>query len=159
MTALEIRLLAYALLALILLGGAGYVGAHFTALHYERVMAADRAAQTQAILIEQQKTIAAQAAQQAATQAAEKQYEDLKASADATAQRLSDSVRQLAALHSFVLSSPPGSPAQPDATPAESTGPDRLAAAAGRVDKTCREDAARLTALQTWATSLTRSPP
>src|SRR6185312_4656729 len=39
MTTLEIRLLAYALLALILFGGSAWVGAHFTAKHYEAVLA------------------------------------------------------------------------------------------------------------------------
>jgi hypothetical protein len=47
MTALELRLIVYAILALGVIGGSVWVGAHFTAQHYQILIAKDHAAEAQ----------------------------------------------------------------------------------------------------------------
>jgi len=95
MTTLEIRLLAYALLALILFGGSAWVGAHFTAKHYQAILTAQEAAQTQALVQAQQRVIDAQNAQKAAETAAENEHE-LRTQADAASRSaVLDSMRGL----------------------------------------------------------------
>lgn len=151
MTQLEIRILAYGLALLLIVGGSIWFGYHFTARHYQALIARDKAAQTQALVDAQAKVIAAQQAQEQATQQAEKQYEDLKAHYDGLSQRLADSVRAYAALRTLIV---------PKATPAAS-GPDgagpgtgsdqRLANLSGLAAQGCLHDAAELTALQSWS--------
>ncbi len=154
MTALEIRLIAYALLALILLGGSGWLGYHFTAAHYERVIAADKAAQSIALQDAQQRYIDEQQARATATQKAEQQYADLKTSYDALSNSLADSVREYTALHSLIVSTAPSTASQPHAGAPRASGDTELADAAGRAAQACLDDAAHLKALQTWIGAL-----
>lgn len=91
MTALEIRIIGYALAALALITGIATVVHRIDAHHYEALMDANRAAQQQALLDAQQKVIAAQAAQ--------KQAEDT-ANAQTLARQQADSVSRTAVLDS-----------------------------------------------------------
>lgn len=81
MTALEIRLIAYGLLAFILISSAGWLGYHLTKTYYVGEIAEDQAAQEKALLSAQQATIAAQQAQKTAEQATETEHE-LRTTAD-----------------------------------------------------------------------------
>lgn len=154
MTALEIRLIAYAVLAFVLLGMAGYLGYHFTSAHYERVIAADKAAQAIALQDAQYKVIAAQRAQEEATQTAEKQYETLKTSYDAISNDLASSVQQYASLHRLIVSTATSATTKPDAAGPSSSSIDSLAELVRQATAACANDAAELTALQTWAGSV-----
>jgi hypothetical protein len=150
-TALELRIIAYALLALVLLGGSAWVGHRLTAIHYESLLAAEKAAQAAALQDAQRNTIAAQQAQAEALQQAEKQYADLKVDYDSLGGRLADSVRQYAALRSVILSQAGNAAPKPDAVPQGASGDSRLATLSGHAATACLEDAAELTALQSWA--------
>lgn len=154
MTSLEIRLIAYALVALVLLGGSGWLGYHLTAAHYERVIASDKAAQALALQGAQQRVIDAQAALASATQKAEQQYADLKTSYDALSNSLADSVREYTALHSLIVSTVPGATSQSNASTPRAGGDTELADAAGHAAQACLDDAAHLAALQTWIGAL-----
>jgi hypothetical protein len=98
--------------------------------------------------------IAAQQAQQQATQQAEKQYADLKSSYDGLSQRLADSVRALSALRPLTVSTTATTASQPDAASSGAGGDRRLAELSGSAAQACYQDAAKLTALQTWARGL-----
>lgn len=154
MTALEIRLIAYAVLAFVLLGLSGYLGYHFTAAHYERVIALRDAAEARALSASQEKVIAAQAAQAEATQKAETQYESLKSNYDSLSGHLADSVREYASLRSVIVSRATGPAAQPDAASPSPSSLDSLAELVRQATAACTSDAAELTALQTWASSV-----
>lgn len=154
MTALELRLISYGLAALLLLCGSAWLGCHFTAAHYERVIASDKAYQALALQDAQQKVIAAQQAQQSATQKAEQQYADLKTSYDALSNALADSVRQYTALSGRNLPAASGSPAQPDASSQGTGGDTELANTAGQAAQACLDDAAHLAALEAWISAL-----
>lgn len=151
MNALELRLIAYGLAALVLLGGSGYVGHKLTANHYERVLQAEHAAQEKAVLVEQQKTIAAQAAQQAAAQAAEKQYADLQSHVDDLSQRLAGSVSDYTKLRSGLVSATATSATLADAAREGAERNSQLAELVRQATSACESDAAQLTALQLWA--------
>lgn len=154
--ALEIRIIAYAVLAIVLLGGAGWAGHHFTALHYEALIARDKLSQDRALQDAQQRVIAVQAAQDSARQQAEKQYADLKSNYDGLSQRLVASVRAFTdTIRSGAV--PSVSPATAG-THAASPGPGSagaIADAAGAASQGCLRDAAALASLQTWIRSIT----
>src|SRR6185312_10377032 len=147
-TALELRIIAYGALALALMAFGGWSGYRLTANHYQALIAADREAQAA--------TIAAQQAQATATQQAEQQYADLKASYDSLGSRLADSVRELESIHRLVLPKDASSSSEPHAAGAGPGGDPGLAEAAGRAAAACLNDAATLTALQTWAKSVSQ---
>lgn len=154
MTALEIRLIAYALTALILLGGAGWLGYHFTAAHYERVIALRDAAEAKALDESRQQVIAAQQAQAEAIQKGETRYADLKTQYDSLSGNLANSVRQYASLRGLIVSSAPGTSPKPDAAGPSAASLDGLAELVRRATAACANDSAELTGLQTWAGSL-----
>lgn len=154
MTALEIRLIAYAVLAFVLLGMAGYLGYHFTSAHYERVIALRDAAEERALSASQDKVIAAQAAQAEATQKAETQYAALKQNYDSLSGHLADSVREYASLRSFLVSRPAGPAPKSDAAGPSPSSIDSLAELVRQATAACAGDSAELTALQIWASSL-----
>jgi chlorite dismutase len=147
MNPLEIR----AIIAVVLALGAGWGGYTLASHHYERLMATDRIAQDTAIQAQQVKAIADLQAQQAATVAAEKQYEALKATSDGLSQRLADSVSNYASLRGSVLSTASSAAALADAARASSTSNSELASLVRSATEACEGDAAQLTALQTWA--------
>ncbi len=127
MTALEIRLIAYALLALILLGGAGWVGHRLTARHYEALIAANKAAQDEALQEAQRDVIAAQAAQAQALQRAEKDHEALVESDTTARNAVLGSVRNLeTALRLGPVSGSVDHPGQSVGTAASPPGADEL---------------------------------
>ena len=154
MTALEIRLILYGAAILALLGGSAWLGYHFTAAHYERVIAADKAAQALALQDAQQHVIAAQQAQAEATQKAETEYADLKQNYDSLGTQLARSVSELTQIHRLVLPATPSTPAQPDAGAAGASGDTELASAAGRAAQACLDDSAHLAALEAWISAL-----
>lgn len=154
MTALELRLIAYGLAALLLLGGAGWLGYHFTAAHYERVIASDKAAQSVALQDAQQRVIAAQAAQAQATQQAEQKYADLKTSYDALSNDLAHSLQQYAQIHSGIVSATAGTAALADAARESASRTEELARLSGLAAQACLDDSASLTGLQIWAAAL-----
>lgn len=107
MTALEIRLLGYALLGLLVIGGSGWIGHKLTRMHYEALIARDRDAQDQALQTAQRNVIAAQQAQAAAEQRAEQDHETLVQADTASRAAILGSVRSLeTALHLSSLSTP-----------------------------------------------------
>jgi hypothetical protein len=151
-TALEIRLIAYALAGLALIGGSIWLGHIVTAHHYERIMAADKLAQDEALQAAQQKTIAAEAAQRAAESKAENEHA-LLVKADATSRdAVLGSVRSLeAALH---LRGVPPAVGNPGAVPPGASipaGDSRIAGLVERLDTSieraiaaCQHDSATL---------------
>jgi len=153
MTALEIRLIGYALAALVILGGSAWVGAHFTAKHYQAILTAQEAAQTQALVQAQQRVIDAQNAQKAAETAAENAHALMVQADTASRTATLGSVRNLeAALHLVPATvEHPGS-VQP--APAVPTGDPELAASVGRLNTTiaaaisaCQHDSEELAAI------------
>lgn len=157
MNPLELRILAYGVLALLFAGGNIWLGYHFTAQHYQALAARDAMARDQAIQIQQQQAIAALKAQQAATAAAEKQYETLKATSDATAQRLSDSLSNYAALRGSLLSTAASTATLADAARQGASRNTELAGLVRQATEACLSDAATLTGLQTWAATSSAS--
>jgi septal ring factor EnvC (AmiA/AmiB activator) len=155
MTPLEIKILIYGVLALIFASGNIWLGCHFTAQHYEALQARDALARDQAIQSQQEKAIAALTAQQAATAAAEKQYADLKSTADGLSQRLADSLRTYTQIRSGLLSSASNTAALADATREGTQRNTELVGLVQRATEACLGDSAQLTGLQTWATSST----
>ena len=151
MSPLELRILMYGVLALVFGGGNIWIGCHFTAQHYEALMARDAAARDQAIQTQQQQAIAALTAQQAATAAAEKQYETLKATSDGLSQRLVDSLSNYTALRGGLLSTAANTAALADAARKGAGRDSELAGLVRQATEACLNDAATLTALQTWA--------
>lgn len=151
MTALEIRLIAYALGFLAIVGVTAWSVHTLDAHHYERLEAADKLAQAAAFQAQQQKTIDDLKAQQAATQAAEKQLETLKAATDGTSRQLSDSVRAYAELRRGLLSATSTAATLADATSKGAQRDSELANLVQQATAGCLNDAAALTALQTWA--------
>lgn len=153
MTALEIKLIAYALLALILFGGSAWVGAHFTAKHYQAVIAANTAAQTQALLQAQQRVIDAQNAQKAAETAAENAHALMVQADTASRTATLGSVRNLeAALH--LVPAAVANPGQPLPAPAVPTSDPGLADSVGRLNAAiataigaCQHDSEELAAI------------
>lgn len=156
MTALELRLIGYGLLALILIGGAGTAGYKLAANHYQREMQAEELAQQSAVAAAQEKTAAVVAQQQAASVAAEKQYDDLKGSATTLGDELASSLRQYAALRRVPVSTPSTAPTEPHAAGQGASGDQGVAGLAGQAAQACLEDAAELTALQSWAAGISK---
>ena len=153
MSPLEIRLIAYAIVLGLYTWGIHTLDAH----HYERVEAAEKLAQANAYAAQQSQVIASLRTQEAATQAAEKQYETLKATADATAQRFSDSLRAYESLRARAVPAASGPAALTDAAariPCSDPELDRLSNAA---IKAALNDTATLTGLQTWAVTSSAS--
>lgn len=154
MSIIELRALIY--VAVLFLGGWG--GWTLASHHYERLEAVQKLAQDQALQAQQAKAISDLRAQQAATVAAEKQYADLKVTADSSAQQLARSVSEYAALHRSLLSATGAAASLADAA---SKGAQRDSELAGLVQQAvaaCQGDAAELTALQTWVQG-TAQPP
>lgn len=152
MTALEIRLIGYALLLLAIVSGSAWAGYKLTAIHYEGAIARDKAAQNEALQSAQQNVIIAQRAQAAAEQQAEKDHAILVQADTASRNAILGSVRSLeAALH---LGGLPGSvdhPGQPGGTASGTGGPDGLADFVGRLNDSiakataaCQHDSAEL---------------
>lgn len=114
MTALEIRLIGYALLLLAIVSGSAWAGYKLTAIHYEGAIARDKAAQNEALQSAQQNVIIAQRAQAAAEQQAEKDHAILVQADTASRNAILGSVRSLeAALHLGGLSGAMDHSAQP----------------------------------------------
>lgn len=155
MTALEIRLIAYAILGLILMGGSAWAGHKLTAMHYEALIARDKAAQDEALQSAQQRVIAAQQAQAAAENKAEKDHEVLVQADTASRNAILGSVRSLeTALH---LGSLPGAMDHPAQSGGAATGPgspDGLANLVGRLNQriaeataACQHDSSELASI------------
>jgi len=152
MTALEIRLIAYAVLTLGLLGSAAYVSHKLTAMHYQAVLDADRAAQDKALQQAEQRVIAAQAAQAQAIQQAERDHATLVTADTASRDAILGSVRNLeTALHLSAVSAPMANPGKPRGASPSSGRPDELA---GLVDRLNSGIAAATAACQHDSTEL-----
>lgn len=158
MTALELRILTYGLAALLLIGTVGTGGYKLASHHYQALMAADRAAESEALTNAQARVIAAQQAQAAASDAAEKQYEHLKADSDALGKRLTDSLRQYSALRGLIVSQASHPSGSADATGPRTGGTPDVAELSGQAASACLKDAAELTALQSWAKAISATP-
>ena len=156
MTALEIRLIAYAISALVLLGGSGFIGYRVTANHYEALIARDRDAQDKALQGAKDQVIAVQQAQQSAIQASEQKYVDLKNSYDALSADLARSVQQYSQIHSGIVSATSSTAALADATRQSAQRTGELTELVRQAASACASDSAQLTALQTWASALSR---
>lgn len=154
MTPLEIRLIAYAIAAIALLGGSGFISYRVTANHYEALIARDRQAQDKALQDAQQSVIAAQQAQQSATQASEKKYVDLKNQYDALGSHLADSVRQYATLRSGIVSATSTAATAADAAAQSAERTSELAILVRQAVDAIADDSAQCAALQQWAGSL-----
>lgn len=140
MTALEIRLIAYAVLGLIVLGGAAWGGHKLTAMHYEALIARDKAAQDQALQSAQQRVIAAQQAQQAAEQKAETDHENLVQADTASRNAILGSVRSLeTALHLGSLPAAVDHPSQSGGAATSPSSPDGLAELVGQLNQRIAE--------------------
>ena len=162
MTLLEVKLIAYGLLALILFGGSAWVGAHFTAKHYEAVLAANQAAQQQALIQAQQRVIDAQNAQKAAETAAENAHALMVQADSASRTATLGSVRNLeTALHLVPAAvEHPGAVQPTSAVPA---GDPELAASVGRLNETiataigaCQHDSEELAAILSLQPKVTK---
>lgn len=156
MTALELRIIAYAIAALVLLGGSGFIGYRITANHYERVIALDKAAQDQAVQAAQRKAISDLEAQQAATQRAETQYATLKNQYDDLGSRLADSVRTYAQLRGGIVSATSTAAAAADAAAQGAERTSQLASLVRQTVDAVTSDSAQCAGLQTWARSLSQ---
>lgn len=154
MNPLEVRLIAYGILALLIITSSGYAGHKLTAMHYQAVIAEDKAAQDRALQEAQRDVIAAQQVQAAAIQASEKKYEDLKGSYDAISSQLADSVRAYAGLRGGVMSATSSAASAADAASRSAQSASELAGLVQQASNACLNDSARLTALQLWAESL-----
>lgn len=152
MSPFEIRLIAYAVLALVTMGGAAW-GAHvITSHHYERLMAADKLAQDTALQEAQQKVIAAQTERAAATQQVEKAHELLVQADSASRAAVVGSVRNLeAALHLGGLSAAMGHSAQSGGAGSGTASADGLDATVATLNaaiehavQTCQHDSTEL---------------
>lgn len=159
MTPLEMRLICYGLAALLIIGGAGVGGYELAAHHYQRLAAAEQIAQANAVIAQQQKNAALVAQQQAAGVAAEKQYDDLKASATTLGDELADSLREYESLRTHLLPTTASTASEPDAAPAGAGGTEQVATLAGSAATACLGDAAELQALQSWAKSISQVTP
>lgn len=166
MTALEIRLIAYAILGFILMGGSAWAGHKLTAMHYEALIARDKSAQDEALQSAQQRVIAAQQAQAAAETKAEKDHEVLVQADTVSRNAILGSVRSLeSALHLGSLSPAVDHPGQPGgATPGpgspdgSQSGHDGLDAAVARFNAAteraitaCQHDSTELRGILTLA--------
>lgn len=158
MTALEIRLIAYAIAAIVLLGGAGFIGYRVTANHYETLIARDRAAQDKALQDAKDQFIAAQQAQQSATRESEQKYVDLKNQYDALGSHLADSVRQYATLRSGIVSATSTAATAADAASQSAQRTSELASLVRQAVDAIADDSAQCAALQQWAGSLGGTP-
>lgn len=159
MTTLEIRLLAYGLLAFLVIGGAGIGGYELAAHHYQRIMAIDQIAQQNAVIAANEKTQAIVAQQQAASVAAEKRYEDLQTSASTLGDELTRSLREYASLRDRLVPAGSHAPSGAHAAGEGTSGARGLAGMAGQAAEACEHDANELTALQLWARSLSEKTP
>jgi hypothetical protein len=151
-TALEIRLIAYAILALGLIGGSAWAGHKLTAMHYEALIARDKAAQDKALQSAQQRVIDAQAAQAVAEHKAESDHEVLVQADTTSRNAILGSVRSLeTALHLGSLSASLGTPGKPGGTtpvPGSTDGledlVERVNAATERAVSACQHDSSEL---------------
>lgn len=150
MTALEIRLLAYAALLGLFAWGIHTLDAH----HYERLEALEQVARDNAIQAQQQKAIADLQAQQAATVAAENRYVALKASSDDLSTRLARSVQEYGALRGSLVSATATAAALADAASQGARSNSEIAGLVREATGACLDDSAKLSALQAWASGL-----
>jgi len=159
MTVLEIRLIAYAILGLIVMGGAAWSGHKLTAMHYEALIARDRAAQDQTLQSAQQRVIAAQQAQAAAEDKAEKDHEVLVQADTVSRNAILGSVRSLeTALHLGSLPAAVDHSSQPSGTAPGPGGADELAGLVERLNASiatatsaCQHDSEELSGILTLA--------
>lgn len=152
MTPLELRIIAYALAALLSFGAVAW-GVHtLDAHHYERIAQADKLAQDQALQDAQQQVIAAQAERAAATQQVERAHELLVQADSASRAAVVGSVRNLeTALHLGSLSAAVGNTGQSGGTTSgagstagSAEGIDRLNASVERAIAACQHDSTEL---------------
>jgi hypothetical protein len=134
-----------------MLSGAAWTAYKLTSMHYESIIAADQHAQDVALQASQDKAIADLKTQQAATQAAEKQYADLKTTYDGLSGKLADGVRAYAELRRGLVSATSTAAALADAASQGASRDSELAKLSGQAAQSCLDDAAALTGLQAWA--------
>lgn len=152
MTALEIRLILYGALVLALIGFGGWSGYRLTRNHYEAVLAADKAAQQDALAMAQRNVIAAQKAQQVATQQAQKDHEALVTADTQSRNAILGSVRNLeTALHLGSLRPAVADPGQLGGAASGTSSPDELTELVGRLNQSiatataaCQHDSSEL---------------
>ncbi len=152
MSPLEIRIILYAVGALIFGGSIAWGAVSITSHHYERIMAADKLAQDEALQDAQQKVIAAQAEREKATQQVQKAHELLVQADTASRAAVIGSVRNLeTALHLGGLSAAMGNPGQSGGAASSPGGPAgsdpgvaKLNAAIERAVQACQHDSAEL---------------
>lgn len=163
MSALAIRLIACGLLALLLVVGASWGVYTLTSHHYERLMAADKLAQDQALQQAQQRVIAAQVAQKLAEDRADEVHALLVKADTASRDAVLGSVRGLEAALSLIrLPTAVGNPgAVPGASPVAGGDPriaglvERLNASIERAIGACQHDATELASILTLAPQVT----
>lgn len=151
MTALEIRLILYSLAGLLLIGGSVWLGYHFTREYYVDQIERTQAAQAQALSQAQQAVIAAQNTQQAASQAAEKQYADLSKANGDLSNRLASSLQNYTQLRGGIVSATSTAAAAVNAASEGTRRNTELVGLVRQATDACLGDAAQLTALETWA--------
>lgn len=128
MTALEIRIIAYAVGFLLVVGMTAWAVHTLDAHHYERIEAAEKAAQADLLAEAQRNVIAAQTAQRAAETKVETEHE-LRTQADTVSRAaVLSSVRGLeTAVHQRILSAAMANPSAVQTGQPSAAGDDRLA--------------------------------
>lgn len=156
MTALEIKAILLLAVVLLLVGGGAWIGYHYTARHYQTLMAAQSVAQIQALAKAQSQVIAAQSAQQKALQQAENDHAQMVSDNQRTVDTFTERLRDLeaAASHRSAVSAAVGHPAESSRTTPSAGGNSDLAAAIGRATEAsssaiaaCLHDSSELTAI------------
>lgn len=141
------------LIAAIILGALSYHAIYQEG--YNAAAASYKAASAKALADAEARAKSAQDAQEAATAAIESNYDQKLKDAAATANSLTAAVlRYKAQLRGSPVSPNPGSASQPDAPAEGSSGDGAINAAIANAISACEQDAAELTALQTWAVTL-----
>jgi hypothetical protein len=156
-SSLELRILAYGILALVFASGNIWIGYHFTAKHYEALAAKDQLARDQAVQLQQQQTIAQLTYQQAAIRAAENKYESLKTDYTALSSRFDNSLSKYTEVHSQLVSATSTAAALAHAAATGACSDPEVTRLSGDAVKATLNDAARLDALQTWASTSSTS--
>lgn len=156
MSAWEIKLLVYIIFGLGYTAFVSWGSVTLESHHRDRIEAAEKLAQAAKVQSQQIKSIADLKVQQAATVAAEQKYVDLKAITSGISDQLARSVSEYSALRRGILSTNASTTALADAARQSAERNTQLAGLVRQATSSCLDDSATLTALQTWAASLSK---
>lgn len=156
MSAWEIKLLVYIIFGLGYTAFVSWGSVTLESHHRDRIEAAEKLAQAAEVQSQQIKSIADLKVQQAATVAAEQKYVDLKAITSGISDQLARSVSEYSALRRGILSTNASTTALADAARQSAERNTQLAGLVRQATSSCLDDSATLTALQTWAASLSK---